>query len=79
MYQPEKETTEVSIKGSTTLGEIKELVPDFEAFLQEFGISEDEPLTAMLKDLKSNMVLKFRRFGNMWIVSSKAPLNQRAI
>ncbi|ACR79128.1 MULTISPECIES: 4Fe-4S binding protein [Kosmotoga] len=53
VYQPEKETTEVSIKGSTTLGEIKELVPDFEAFLQEFGISEDEPLTAMLKDLKS--------------------------
>lgn len=45
--------TSGSIKGATTLGEIKELVPDFEAFLQEFGISEDEPLTATLKDLKT--------------------------
>lgn len=40
-----------AVRGSTTLGEVKDLVDDFPAFLAEFGIPASEPSSTQLKDL----------------------------
>ena len=46
-------TPPVSLKGTTTLGEIQTLLGDrYAGFLAQFGISSDELATAALKDLK---------------------------
>ncbi|MBN2253660.1 MAG: 4Fe-4S binding protein [Kosmotogaceae bacterium] len=46
-------STPIDIKGSTSLSEISSVVEDFSAFLEHFGIPEDEPKTSQLKDLKT--------------------------
>ncbi|HZJ03491.1 MAG TPA: 4Fe-4S binding protein [Thermoleophilia bacterium] len=45
------EETPPAVRGTTTLGEMKDLVDDFPAFLVEFGIPASEPSSAQLKDL----------------------------
>ncbi|MHB9148851.1 MAG: 4Fe-4S binding protein [Thermoleophilia bacterium] len=45
------EETPPAVRGTTTLGEMKDLVDDFPAFLAEFGIPASEPSSAQLKDL----------------------------
>ena len=45
------EETPPAVRGTTTLGEIKDLVDDFPAFLAEFGIPASEPASSQLKDL----------------------------
>ncbi|GAB6189304.1 hypothetical protein JCM30566_10430 [Marinitoga arctica] len=44
-------TTEFVVRGKTTLKEIKDNIDDFNAFLKEFNISENENLNIELKDL----------------------------
>jgi hypothetical protein len=39
------------VRGKTTLGEIKDNIDDYEAFLKKFNISKDESLDIELKDL----------------------------
>lgn len=40
-----------AVRGSTTLGEVKDMVDDYPAFLAEFGIPASEPSSTPLKDL----------------------------
>ena len=47
------QSASVDIKGSTSLLEIERMVPDFEAFLEYFGLPIDEPKSSLLKDLKT--------------------------
>jgi polyferredoxin len=47
----EYKTTEFTVKGKTTLKEIKDNIDDFDAFLKNFNISENEDLNIALKDL----------------------------
>lgn len=50
----ETETSEPEsqeIKGRTTLGQIRDMTTDFQAFLDEFGISGDEPDASTLSEL----------------------------
>lgn len=42
-----------TVKGSTTLAQIEEMVDDFPAFLAEFGIPASEPMTATMTELKT--------------------------
>jgi hypothetical protein len=39
-------STSIDIEGSTSLSEISSVVEDFDAFLEHFGIPEDEPKTS---------------------------------
>lgn len=48
----EEGESSVEIKGSTTLADIKNLVKDFDSFLETMGISVDENMSASMKDLK---------------------------
>jgi Pyruvate/2-oxoacid:ferredoxin oxidoreductase delta subunit len=47
----EHETTEFIVKGKTTLKEIKDNIDDFDAFLKNFNVSDNEDLNIAMKDL----------------------------